>query len=128
MTIESVTTPSVPLPSAPYTPCVRAGEWLVISGQLGIDPMTGALADGVEAQAAQALRNLAGICADAAVTLADVAKTTVFVTDLAAFGAVNAIYAEAFGAHRPARSTIQVAALPFGGAIEIEAWVYAPRR
>ncbi len=74
------------------------------------------------------LDNLALVLADCGAALADVAKTTVFVTDLADFGAMNEVYAEAFGDHRPARSTVQVAALPGGAAVEIEAWAYAPVR
>lgn len=128
MTVEPVATPSVPTPNAPYSPCVRAGDWLVVSGQLGIDPETGLLAEGMDAQAQQALANLAAVLADAGAGLSDVAKTTLFITDIGLFGGVNDVYAEAFGAHRPARSTIEVAALPFDAAFEIEAWAYAPRR
>ena len=127
MSVEIVPTPSVKhVSSAPYSPCVRAGDWLIISGQLGLDPESGTLVEGVEAQAEQALRNLAAVVADAGATLNDVAKATIFMTDLGFFAGVNAIYAETFGEHRPARSTVQVAALPLEAAVEIEAWVYAP--
>ena len=74
----------------------------------------------------QVLANIAAVLGDCGATLADVAKTTVFVTDLGDFAAMNAVYAEAFGDHKPARSTVQVAALPLGAQVEIEAWVYRP--
>lgn len=128
MSVEIVATPSVKVvSSAPYSPCVRAGDWLIVSGQLGLDPASGSLVEGVEDQARQAMANLAAVLADAGASLADVAKATIFMTDLGLFGAVNAIYAEAFGDHRPARSTVEVSALPLDAAVEIEAWAYAPR-
>jgi endoribonuclease L-PSP, putative len=110
----------------PYSHAVRAGEWIILSGQLGLDPQSGALAVGAEAQARQALANIAAILGDCGATLGEVAKTLVFVTDLAAFATVNAVYADAFGTHRPARSTVQVAALPAGAEVEIEVWAHAP--
>lgn len=119
-------TPSAPPVAGPYSPAVRAGDWLVLAGQVGFDPVSGAMAEGVEAQARQVLANLAAVLGDCGASLADVAKTTVFVVDLADFATVNAVYAEAFGDHRPARSTVQVAALPAGALVEIEAWAYAP--
>lgn len=119
-----VPTPNAPPVAGPYSPAVRAGEWLVLAGQVGFDPASGRLAEGVEAQARQALANLAAVLADCGASLAHVAKTTVFVTDLADFATVNAVYAEAFGDHRPARSTIQAAALPAGALVEIEAWAH----
>jgi 2-iminobutanoate/2-iminopropanoate deaminase len=100
---------------------------LVLAGQVGLDPATGAMVDGgVDAQARQVLANIAAILNDCGATMADVAKTTVFVTDIAEFPIVNAAYADAFGHHRPARSTVQVAALPGGALVEIETWAYAP--
>ncbi len=110
----------------PYSHAVRAGEWIILSGQLGLDPKSGDLADGAEAQTRQALTNIAAILGDCGASLTDVAKSLVFVTDLAEFATVNAVYAEAFGSHRPARSTVQVAALPAGAQVEIEVWAYAP--
>jgi 2-iminobutanoate/2-iminopropanoate deaminase len=80
--------------------------------------------EGVELQARQALANIRAILADCGASMTDVAKTTVFVTDIAEFATVNAVYAAAFGEHRPARSTVQVAALPGGAQVEIEAWAY----
>jgi 2-iminobutanoate/2-iminopropanoate deaminase len=126
MPVDPVPTPSAPKVAGPYSPAVRAGDWLVLAGQVGLDPESGALVEGVEAQARQVLANIAAILADCGATITDVAKTTVFVTDIAEFATVNAVYAEAFGDHRPARSTVQVAALPGGAQVEIETWAYLP--
>jgi 2-iminobutanoate/2-iminopropanoate deaminase len=125
MTVELLSTPSAPPVAGPYSPAVRAGEWVVLAGQVGIDA-EGLLADGVEAQTRQALRNIEAVLRDCGATLADVAKTTVFVTDLGDFGSVNAVYASTFGDHRPARSTVQVAGLPAGASVEIEVWAHVP--
>ena len=124
---EPLPTPNAPPVAGPYSPAVRAGDWIVLAGQVGLDPKTSALVDGVEAQARQVLANIDAVLGDCGATLRDVAKTTVFVTDIAEFGTVNAVYAEAFGDHRPARSTVQVAALPGGAAVEIEVWAYCPQ-
>jgi 2-iminobutanoate/2-iminopropanoate deaminase len=128
MAVESVPTPSAPAAAGPYSPAVRAGDWLVLAGQVGLDPKAGGMVPGgVEAQARQVLANIEAILADCGARLTDVAKTTVFVTDIGTFATVNAVYAEAFGDHRPARSTVEVAALPAGAEVEIEAWAYLPR-
>ena len=128
MPIEPVPTPSAPPVAGPYSPAVRAGDWLVLAGQVGLDPASGSIvAGGVEAQARQVLANLAAVLGDCGAVLTDVAKTTIFVTDIGQFATVNAVYAEALGDHRPARSTVQVAALPGGAEVEIEAWAYVPR-
>jgi 2-iminobutanoate/2-iminopropanoate deaminase len=128
MTVTPQTTPSAPPALGPYSHAVRAGDWIVLAGQLGIDPGTGSLVDGgVEAQARQIVTNIAGILGDCGATLADVAKSTIFLMDLADFQTVNAVYAEAFGDHRPARSTIQVAGLPAGARVEIEVWAHRPQ-
>ena len=126
MSVQPVPTPNAPAVAGPYSPAVRAGDWIVCAGQVGLDPATGKIVDGVEAQARQVLANIAAVLGDCGVSLADVAKTTVFVTDIAEFATVNAVYAEAFGDHRPARSTVQVSALPGGAEVEIEVWAYAP--
>ena len=96
----------------------------MLAGQVGLDPASGKLVDGVEAQARQVLANITAVLSDCGASLRNVAKTTVFITDTADFATVNAIYAEAFGDHRPARSTIQAAALPANALVEIEAWAY----
>ena len=124
MPVEPVSTPSAPPVAGAYSPAVRAGDWLVLAGQVGLDPESGAMVDGVEDQARRVLANIRAILADCGASMTDVAKTTVFVTDIAEFGTVNAVYAKAFGDHRPARSTVQVAALPAGAQVEIEAWAY----
>jgi 2-iminobutanoate/2-iminopropanoate deaminase len=92
-----------------------------------LDPATGKLVEGdAAAQCRQVLANLAAVLADCGASFADVAKTTVFVTDLGDFAAVNGEYAAAFGDHKPARATVQVAALPLGAKVEIEAWALDP--
>jgi 2-iminobutanoate/2-iminopropanoate deaminase len=112
-------------PLGPYTPVVRAGDWIIVSGQLGI--ADGALvAGGVSAQTTQAVENLKAQLASVGATLADVAKTLCFLTDMDTFATFNEAYVAGFGNARPARSTIGVAALPFGGAVEIEAWAFKP--
>ena len=127
MTVQPIPTPSAPAVAGPYSPAVRAGDWIVLAGQIPLDPATSTLVPGdAAAQAQQVVANIAAVLADCGAALTDVAKTTVFVTDLGDFAAVNEVYAAAFGDHRPARSTIQVAALPAGAKVEIEAWVYLP--
>ena len=98
---------------------------MIVSGQLGLD--NGALVPGgVAAQTAQAVKNLQARLKEMGLTLKDVAKTLCFLTDMDTFATFNAAYVHGFGDARPARSTIGVAALPFGGAVEIEAWAYKP--
>lgn len=112
-------------PIGPYTPVVRAGDWIIVSGQLGIKD--GAIVPGgVSAQTAQAVENLKGQLASVGATLADISKTLCFLTDMDTFASFNEAYVAGFNGARPARSTIGVAALPFGGAVEIEAWAYKP--
>lgn len=127
MPVQPLPTPNGPPAMGPYSPAVRAGDWVILSGQIGLAPTGGGVAEGIEAQARQVLSNIAAILADCGGTLADVAKSTVFVTDLGDWATVNAEYAEAFGDHRPARSTVQVAGLPGGVLVEIEVWAYLPR-
>ena len=108
-------------PVGPYTPIVRAGDWLVVSGQVGL--RDGALVDGgVQAQVRQAVENLRGLLEGEGAGLDDVVKTTVFLRDMADYAAMNAAYTESFGDHRPARSAIGVAGLPLDALVEIEAW------
>jgi 2-iminobutanoate/2-iminopropanoate deaminase len=109
----------------PYTPVVRAGDWIIVSGQLGMKD--GALVKGgVPAQTAQAIVNLKAQLASMGATVNDIAKTLCFLTDMDTFASFNEVYARDFGKARPARSTIGVKELPFGGAVEIEAWAYLP--
>jgi 2-iminobutanoate/2-iminopropanoate deaminase len=116
-------------PIGPYTPIVRAGPWRICSGQLGLAPAVEgsppALVDGgATDQLTRALANAETLLASAGAALTDVVKTTVFVTDLTGYGAVNEAYAAYFGGHRPARSVVGVAALPMGAAVEVEVWAY----
>jgi len=110
-------------PVGPYTPVVRAGDWLVVSGQIGA--VEGKLVDGgVSEQLQQVLKNLRGLLEGAGSSLGDVVKCTVFLTDMADFSTMNELYMAAFGDHRPARSAVAVKELPLGALIEIEAWAY----
>jgi len=112
-------------PLGPYTPAVRAGDWIIVSGQLGIKD--GSLVPGgVAAQTAQAVENLKGQLASMGATIHDIAKTLCFLTDMDTFATFNEAYVAGFDGARPARSTIGVASLPFGGAVEIEAWAFKP--
>lgn len=111
-------------PLGPYTPAVRAGDLIFVSGQLGM--ANGQLADGVAAQTAQAVRNLAGQLERMGASLDDVVKTTCFLVDMDAFATFNEAYVDGFGKHRPARSTIAVRELPANGLVEIEAVAHHP--
>jgi len=118
---EYIIAQNAPAAVGPYSHAASAGNTLYISGQLGLEPATGNLLEGVEAQATQALKNLKSVLAAADMDLSDVVKTTVFLVDMGDFAAINAIYAQAFGETKPARSCVAVAALPKGGLFEIEA-------
>ena len=118
---KTITAPNAPAAVGPYCHAKLAGNTLYTSGQLGLIPATGELPQGVEAQAAQALENLKAVLAAAGMDCADVVKTTVFLADMGDFAAVNAIYAQYFPGEAPARSCVQVAALPKGALFEIEA-------
>ncbi len=105
----------------PYSHAVAAGEFVYLSGQTPLDPKTGKLVEGdVGAQTAQCFENLANVLAAAGLTLDDVVKVNVFLTDMGDFAAMNAVYATKFAAPYPARSTVGVAALPLGARVEIE--------
>ena len=121
MSIKAVVhTDSAPNALGPYSQAIRSGDLLFCSGQLGLVPATGELAKGIEAQAAQAMENIKAILSTQKVGLEQVVKTTIFMTDLADFAKVNEIYGSYFKGDYPARSTVQVAALPKGGLVEIE--------
>lgn len=115
-----IDTKNAPAAIGPYVQAVFADGLIFTSGQLGIDPATGKLPESVEEQTRQSLNNIKAILKEAGCSMDDVVKTTVFVTDLSSFASVNAIYAENFGNRFPARSCIQVAALPLNGLVEIE--------
>jgi 2-iminobutanoate/2-iminopropanoate deaminase len=110
-------------PVGPYTPIVRAGEWLVVSGQIGLQDGR-LVAGGVVAELEQAIANLRGLLESEGARLDHVVKTTVFVRHMSDFALLNEAYTEAFGDHRPARSTIGVAELPLGALVEVEAWAW----
>jgi len=118
---QTITAENAPAALGPYCHAKLAGGTLYTSGQLGLIPATGELAQGVEAQAAQALDNLSAVLQAAGMNCADVVKTTVFLSDINDFAAINAIYAKYFSGQAPARSCVQVAALPKGALFEIEA-------
>lgn len=118
---KTITAAGAPAAVGPYCHAKLAGNTLYCSGQLGLIPETGVLAGGVEAQARQALENLGVILKEAGMDFSDVVKTTVFLADINDFAAINAIYADYFKVEPPARSCVEVAALPKGGLFEIEA-------
>ena len=120
MAASIIHTEQAPAAVGPYSQAILTGNLLLTSGQLGMDPETGILPEGVEAQAEQSLKNIGAILAAAGYTRTDVVKTTVFIRNMADFGKVNAIYAAFFGDHKPARSCVEVSALPKGGLVEIE--------
>ena len=114
-------TDQAPQAIGPYSQGVKAGGFLFLSGQIALDPATGELvAGGVAAETERVMDNIAGVLTAAGLDFSFVVKTTIYLTDLAAFGVVNGIYGKRFPAAPPARSTVQVAALPRGASVEIE--------
>ncbi len=122
MPIGFVSTPDAPRAIGPYSQATRANGLLFTSGQVGFDPATGELVDGgIAEQTERVLQNIRAILEAAGLDFSSVTKTTVYLVDMADFAAMNAVYARAFGDHRPARSTVAVAALPRGARVEIDA-------
>lgn len=121
MTRQAISTNGAPSAAGPYSQAIATDDLVFCAGQLGADPVTNELADGVEAQAERALRNLEAVLDAAGCTYADVVKTTCFLADINDFAAFNAVYARLMPDPPPARSTFQVAALPRGGRVEVEA-------
>ncbi len=117
---EIIATPHAPAALGPYSQGIKVGNLVFTAGQLGLDPTTGKLVDGLEAQTEQALQNLAAILEAAGSRLENVIKTTCFLADINDFKAFNAVYARFFASNPPARSTVQAGALPAGGRVEIE--------
>ncbi len=118
----AIATAEAPAAIGPYSQAISAGGFLFCSGQLGLDPASGDFAGGdVEAQAARAMLNLGNVLEAAGCTFEDVVKTTIFLADMADFAVVNGVYGRFVPDPPPARSTVQVAALPKGGRVEIEA-------
>jgi 2-iminobutanoate/2-iminopropanoate deaminase len=117
----------LPAPVGPYSPAIGFERLVFVSGQAGKDPSTGSLAPDVEAQTEQCLRNIATILAAAGTDLQHVLRCGVFLADMAEFPKMNAVYARMFGDHRPARTTVEVSALPGAGLrVEIDAIAYVP--
>jgi 2-iminobutanoate/2-iminopropanoate deaminase len=124
---QPVTAPDAPKPAGPYSHAVRSGGLLFCSGQVPIDPATGALVEGsIGDQARQCLENLTTVCKQAGVSLADAVRMAVYVTDISTFAQVNEVYGSYFESDPPARTTIGVAALPGGAQIEMDAIVALP--
>lgn len=119
--MEIVSTEKAPPAVGPYSQAVIAGDLIFTAGQLGIDPKSGELAEGIEAQTRQALTNLSALLEAASSSLDRVVKATVFLAHMEDFATMNAIYAEFFSLQPPARSTVGVAQLPRGALVEIEA-------
>lgn len=117
----AVETNAAPQAIGPYSQAIRSGELVLTAGQIGIDPTTGELVEGVEGQAERALRNLTAILDAAGTSPERVIKTTIFLADMADFATVNEVYARHFSPPYPARSTVAVSALPKGALVEIEA-------
>lgn len=124
---QGVYTDSGPVQGAPYTPAVRVGPWIFISGQIPLDPATGQVVEGsFEDQVRQCLRNLAAILKQEGLGLDHIVKTTIFLQDLENFGELNRVYGAYFTGVKPARSTVQAARLPLDVQVEIEAIAVAP--
>jgi 2-iminobutanoate/2-iminopropanoate deaminase len=110
-------------PVGPYTPIVRAGDWLVVSGQVGLSDGR-LVGGGIEGELVQALANLRGLLEREGASLSHVVKTTVFLRHMSDYAPMNETYVNAFGDHRPARSAVAVAELPLGALVEVEAWAF----
>ena len=127
MTLHAIKTAGAPSALASYSQAIDTGQLVFVAGQIGLDPATRQLADGIEAQAERALRNMMSILDAAGLGMADVAKTTCFLADIGDFDAFNSVYSRFIGDPPPARSTFAVAALPRGALIEIEAIAVRPK-
>jgi 2-iminobutanoate/2-iminopropanoate deaminase len=121
MTRQAISTTGAPAALGPYSQGIVTGDLVFCAGQLGLDPATGELAAGIEAQAERSLRNLAAVLDAAGCSFADVVKTTIYLADIGDFAAVNTVYARFMTDPAPARSTFAVGALPKGAMVEIEA-------
>jgi len=120
--MESIRTEHAPAAIGPYSQAVVVGDLVFTAGQIALDPTSGKVVEGgVEPQTARVMENIAAVLEAAGSSLSQVVKTTVFLTDMADFPAMNKVYAEAFGDHKPARATVAVAGLPLGVRVEIEA-------
>jgi 2-iminobutanoate/2-iminopropanoate deaminase len=121
MTRQVISSPNAPAAIGPYSQAVASGDWLFLSGQIPLDPATGELVSGdIEVETRRVLDNLSFVLQAAGASFADLVKTTIYLTNLGDFAAVNRVYAERFGDSPPARATVQVAALPKGARVEID--------
>ena len=119
--MQLIQSDEAPAAVGPYSHAARSGDFIFCSGQIPLDPETMKIVEGgIEAQTKQVFENIRAVLATSGATLNDVVKTTIFLTDMGDFPTVNGIYADNFGDHKPARSTIEVAGLPLGAAVEIE--------
>lgn len=122
MSHTPISTDAAPAAIGPYSQAVKAGASVYFSGQIALDPATGSMVEGgVEVQARRVFDNLAAVCAAAGGGFADIVRVGIYVTDLSSFGTVNAVMAEYFDKPYPARSTIEVSALPKGALVEVDA-------
>lgn len=129
MAKQVVRSERAPSPIGPYAQAIRAGELVFCSGQIAIDPQTGELVKGgVEAETRQVMKNLTAVLEAAGASWKEVVRTTIYLVDMADFGAVSRVYAEHVGAEPPARATVQVAALPKGAMVEIDAVAHLDAR
>jgi 2-iminobutanoate/2-iminopropanoate deaminase len=127
-TVDTISTDKAPAAVGPYSQAVRCGDFVFCSGQLPIDPGTGKFAgDDIESQTVQVIRNLKSVLAAAGLDLSHAVKTTIFLTDMGKFSAVNEIYAREFGQNKPARATVEVSNLPLGALIEMECVAFQSR-
>jgi 2-iminobutanoate/2-iminopropanoate deaminase len=127
--MDSIATPHAPAAIGPYSQAVRAGDLLFLSGQIPLDPATGELVKGdIATQTEQVMKNLKAVLGAAQASFENVARTTIYLTDLSHFQVVNEVYGRHFGATRPARATVQVTALPKGAQVEIDAIAVIPNR
>lgn len=126
MELKPVHTEAAPRAIGPYSQAIQAGPFLFCSGQIPLDPVTGNMVEGIEAQTRQCLENMKAILQAAGLSLDRVAKTTVFLKDMNDFAKMNAVYESVFGAHKPARAAVEVARLPRDCRVEIECVAVQP--
>lgn len=127
--IERIFTPGAPAPRGPYSPAVRAGDFIFVSGQVPVDPVSGqAITGDVKAETRRVLENIRLNLQGCGAGMADVVKCQVFLADIKDFAAMNEVYTEFFGDSKPARTTVQAGALPLAGSkVEIDAVAYKPK-
>src|SRR5687767_6546807 len=126
---QGVSTGAAPVAIGPYSQAIRSGDFVFLSGQIPLDPATGErVSGGIEEQTQRVMNDMGAVLAAAGAPFENVVKTTIYLADLSDFGAVNGVYATYFGQPAPARATVQVAALPKGARVEIDATARLPSR